>query len=430
MQTATITKAVESPRLLRFITAGSVDDGKSTLIGRLLHDSKAILADQFTAIERATAKRGFASAVDLSLVTDGLQAEREQGITIDVAYRYFATGKRKFIIADTPGHEQYTRNMVTAASTADAAIILIDARLGVQTQSRRHAYLASLLRIPHLIVAVNKMDLVGFDQTVFDRICKEFSAFAAKLGVEDVRFIPISALEGDNVVESSTRAPWYSGEPLLTILEGLPNAPISKGDSFRFPVQYVSRPNLPGFHDFRGYMGRVEGGRISRGDRVTILPSGLSSKIDSIVTLDGGLESAESGASITLTLADDIDISRGDMIVRYWANDTVPRVAREIDATLCWFDVEPLNTAHRFILKHTTRSVRCQIDAIEHRVDVNTLEQEKVETLKLNDISQVTLKLQQPIACDDYAVNRVTGSFILIDEFNNRTVAAGMIEQR
>lgn len=414
----------EQAELLRFITAGSVDDGKSTLIGRLLYDSKSIFEDQLSAITNTTRKRGM-TGVDLSLLTDGLQAEREQGITIDVAYRYFATPKRKFIIADTPGHEQYTRNMVTGASTANLAIILIDARKGVLTQSRRHAYLASLVGIPHLVVAVNKMDLVDYSQTVFDEIHKEFSAFADELKLRNVEYIPMSALNGDMVVDRGDNLPWYKGVTLMSFLEDIAIAHDVNLEEFRFPVQWVCRPQTEELHDFRGYMGRIESGCIQVGDAVTLLPSGLTSRIKEVLVYEGAIDQAAAPQSVTLTIDDHLDISRGDMLVK--TKDAPPRVTKEFDAMLCWLSEQPQDPQRKYLIKHTTRVVKAIISDIDYRVDVNTLKQEPVDTLKMNDIARVKFKVQQPLICDDYARNHATGSFILIDESSNNTVAAGMI---
>ena len=414
---------LEQAELLRFITAGSVDDGKSTLIGRLLHDSKSIFEDQLSAITNTTQKRGM-TGVDLSLLTDGLQAEREQGITIDVAYRYFATPKRKFIIADTPGHEQYTRNMVTGASTANLAVILIDARKGVLTQSRRHAYLASLVGIPHIVVAVNKMDLVDYSQTVFDDIHKEFSAFSDDLGLKNVEYIPMSALNGDMVVERGDNLPWYKGVTLMSLLEDVViDHDINLAD-FRFPVQWVCRPMTEELHDFRGYMGRIESGSVQVGDAVTLLPSGLTSRIKEVLVFEGPVEQAFAPQSVTLTIEDHLDISRGDLLVK---TAEMPRVTKEFDAMLCWLSEQSLDPQRKYLIKHTTRVVKAIVGSIDYRVDVNTLEQETVDTLKMNDIAQVKFKVQQPLICDDYVRNHATGSFILIDESSNNTVAAGMI---
>lgn len=409
--------------LLRFITAGSVDDGKSTLIGRLLHDSKSIFEDQLSAITHTSHRRGMEN-VDLSLLTDGLQAEREQGITIDVAYRYFATPKRKFIIADTPGHEQYTRNMVTGASTANLAIILIDARRGVLTQSRRHAYLASLVGIPHLVVAVNKMDLVDYSRDVFERICKDFGDFARDLELDNVVYIPMSALNGDMVVERGGNLDWFEGSTLMDLLESVPIDYDINLEDFRFPVQLVCRPQTEELHDFRGYMGRIESGSISVGDAVKILPSGLTSTIREIVTYDGNINDAVAPQSVTLTIEDHLDISRGDMLVK---PDNLPRITREFDAMLCWLSEQALDPRRKYLIKHTTRVVKALISQIAYRVDINTLDHETVETLKMNDIGRISLKVQQPLACDSYQRNHATGSFIVIDEISNNTVAAGMI---
>ena len=413
--------------LLRFLTCGSVDDGKSTLIGRLLFDSKTILADTLNAIEKTSAKRGM-TAVDLSLLTDGLQAEREQGITIDVAYRYFTTGTRKYIIADAPGHEQYTRNMVTAASTANLAIILVDARKGMLTQTRRHSYLASLVGIPHLLVAVNKMDLVDYDQAVFEKIKADYLAFAAKLDIRDVRFIPLSALNGDMVVERGTRLGWYEGPTLMQILEATPAAHTEKAEDFRFPVQFVCRPQdsaNPALHDYRGFMGRVESGEIAVGDAVTVLPSGLTSTVKAIEIGAEPIERAIHEQSVTILLADEIDISRGDMIVK---SAEQPRAVKQIDATVCWLSETPMSPARTYLLRHTSREVKAKIAKIDYRLDVNTLEREAIGALAMNDIAQLTLKLAQPIFADAYDRNRSTGAFIIIDESTNNTVGAGMID--
>ena len=409
--------------LLRFITAGSVDDGKSTLIGRLLYDSKSIFEDQLSSITNTSHKRGMTD-VDLSLLTDGLQAEREQGITIDVAYRYFATPKRKFIIADTPGHEQYTRNMVTGASTANLAIILIDARKGVLTQSRRHAYLASLMGIPHLVVAINKMDLVGYSSDVVKKISQEFAEFAAKLGLDNIVYIPMSALNGDMVVERGDNLSWYKGSTLMEVLENTPIDNDINLEDFRFPVQLVCRPKTKEFHDFRGYMGRIESGRISVGDEVTVFPSGLSSRIKEIVTYDGLLDHAIAPQSVTLTIEDHLDISRGDMLVK---TENAPHVSKKINTILCWLSETALDPKRKYLLKHSTRIVKAGVSKIDYRVDINTLNHEAVDTLKMNDIGCVELNVQQPLACDDYQKNHATGSFIVVDEASNNTVAAGMI---
>jgi sulfate adenylyltransferase subunit 1 len=424
MNTASET-VLKNAELLRFITAGSVDDGKSTLIGRLLHDSKSIFEDQLSAITRISQRRGSA-AVDLSLLTDGLLAEREQGITIDVAYRYFATPKRKFIIGDTPGHEQYTRNMVTAASTANLAIILIDARKGVLTQSRRHAYIASLVGIKHLVVAVNKMDMVNYSQQVFDDIREQFSGFCAQLNPSDIRFVPMSALHGDMVVDRGDHLPWYRGPTLLELLESVEIVRDTNLHDFRFPVQLVCRPGaLAELQDFRGYMGRIESGEIRVGDAVTLLPSGQSARIAGIATLDGPLPSAFAPQSVTLALDRHIDVSRGDMIV---AKSDTPRVAGEFQAMLCWLDGQALELGRKYLVKQTTRTVKGVLAKLDYRVDINTLQQENnVAQLGMNDIARVEIKVQQPIVCDAYTHNRATGSFILIDETSNSTVAAGMV---
>ncbi len=405
--------------LLRFTTAGSVDDGKSTLIGRLLYDSKAIFEDQLDAIARASKQRGDGH-VDLALLTDGLRAEREQGITIDVAYRYFATPKRKFIIADTPGHVQYTRNMVTGASTADLAIILVDARHGVLTQSRRHAFIASLLRIPHVVVAVNKMDLVGFDRAVFDAIEREFTAFSAKLDIHDLTFVPVSALLGDNIVERSANMDWYHGPTLLHHLEHVNIAADRNLVDFRFPVQTVIRPH----QNFRGYAGTVASGVVRPGEEVMVLPSGTSSHVKAVTTFEGDLEEAEAGQPVVLTLEDEIDVSRGDMLVR---PGNLPTVANEVEAMICWMSEQPLDRNRHYLLQHTTREVKAFVDEIVYRVDVDTLHRETVETLGLNDIGRVHVTTAQPLFFDPYRVNQETGAFILVDPFSHNTVAAGMI---
>jgi sulfate adenylyltransferase subunit 1 len=412
--------------LLRFMTCGSVDDGKSTLIGRLLFDTKTILADTLNQIERTSKKRGM-EAVDLSLLTDGLQAEREQGITIDVAYRYFSTGTRKYIIADSPGHEQYTRNMVTAASTANLAIILIDARRGVLTQTRRHSFLAKLVGIPHIIVAINKMDLVDHEQAVFDRICGEYRAFADEIGLGDVRFIPMSALNGDNIVDRGEAMSWYGGPTLLDILESAPAAHTERAEAFRFPVQYVCRPQAsdnPDLHDYRGFMGRVESGSVKVGDRVTALPSGQSSVVKRIELGAVSLPEAIHEQSVSILLEDEIDISRGDMLVPAAEQ---PTVTKEIEGMVCWFSETPLSPARTYLLRHTTRTSKAKIAAIDYRVDVNTLVQEPATTLAMNDIARIRLRLAQPLAVDPYTENRATGAFIVIDESTNNTVGAGMI---
>lgn len=410
--------------LLRFTTAGSVDDGKSTLIGRLLYDSKAIFEDQLEALERASMNRG-EEQINLSLLTDGLRAEREQGITIDVAYRYFATPKRKFIIADTPGHIQYTRNMVTGASTANAALILIDARNGVVEQTIRHCYLASLLQIPHVIVCINKMDLVGYEKGTFEKIKADLNRFSVKLDIRDMHFIPISALKGDNVVDRSTRMDWYEGPTLMFSLENLQISNDLNYADPRFPVQYVIRPNDDEFHDYRGYAGRVAGGIFRKGEKVMILPSGLTSVIESIDTMNGSLDSAFPPQSVAITLKDDVDISRGDMIVK---EDQLPQIGQDITAMICWLNERPMRPAAKYWIKHTTREARCIIRKVSFKVDINSLtKNESDQQIGLNDIAQVTLRTTQPLFFDSYKKNRITGSFILIDEGTNETVCAGMI---
>jgi sulfate adenylyltransferase subunit 1 len=409
--------------LLRFLTAGSVDDGKSTLIGRLLHDTRSILADALHAIEKTSRKRGH-ETVDLSLLTDGLQAEREQGITIDVAYRYFSTGTRKFIIADSPGHEQYTRNMVTAASTASLAVILVDARKGVVTQTRRHSYLAHLLAIPHLVVAVNKMDLVGWSRETFDRIVADYRDFAAKLGIGDVRFVPISALQGDMVVDRGANLGWYEGPTLLEILESAPTDGADAPARFRFPVQWVCRPQSAEHPDFRGYGGRVESGSVAVGDEVQHLPSGRTAVVKELLLGDRRLASAETGRSVTILLDRELDISRGDLLVR--AGEAPPQ-ARTLDAILCWLHERPLEQGRRYLVRHTTREAKAALAGIAWRIDVNTLERGAASSLALNDIARVSLKLAQPVFADPYAENRATGAFIVVDETTNDTVGAGMI---
>ena len=411
--------------LLRIATAGSVDDGKSTLIGRLLYDSKSIFEDQLKSIEEVSESRGD-EHTNLALLTDGLRAEREQGITIDVAHRYFSTPKRKMIIADTPGHVQYTRNMVTGASTANLAIVLVDARKGVLEQSRRHAFIASLLRIPHLVVAVNKMDLVDFDEGVFERIRAEFTDFAMRLEVQDLTFIPMSALLGDNVVERSENMPWYEGTTLLHHLEEVHIAGDRNMLDVRFPVQYVIRPQSTELHDYRGYAGTVSGGVMKPGDEVMVLPSGFTSTIAAIDTADGPVEEAFSPMAVTVRLADEIDISRGDMICR---PNNRPQVGQDIEAMICWMNESaPLASRNRYTLKHTTNSVRAMVQDIRYRLDVNTLHREEgVPRLELNEIGRVQLRTTQPLLFDEYRRNRATGSFILIDEATNVTVAGGMI---
>ncbi|MGY1837737.1 MULTISPECIES: sulfate adenylyltransferase subunit 1 [unclassified Modestobacter] len=407
--------------ILRIATAGSVDDGKSTLIGRLLYDSKAVFEDQYAAIERAS--RG--DYVDLALLTDGLRAEREQGITIDVAYRYFTTPRRTFILADTPGHVQYTRNMVTGASTADLAIVLVDARKGMVEQSRRHAFLASLLRVPHLVVAVNKMDLVDWSEAVYEGIREEFTAFATKLEVPDVTVVPISALQGDNVVTRSANMPWYEGTSLLHHLEHVHVASDRNLVDTRFPVQYVIRPQSDAFHDYRGYAGRVSGGVLRPGDEVQVLPSGLTTTIAGIDGPDGPVDAAFPPMSVTVRLADDLDVSRGDLICR---PQNAPQVTQDLDAMVCWMSDQPLQARQRLAVKHTTRSVRAVVKDVQYRLDVNSLHRDLTsDSLGLNDIGRVTLRTTQPLFVDDYHRNRATGRFILIDESTNATVGAGML---
>ncbi len=405
--------------LLRFTTAGSVDDGKSTLIGRLLFDSKSIFQDQMDQIENSSKLRG-EEGVNLALLTDGLRAEREQGITIDVAYRYFATPKRKFIIADTPGHIQYTRNMVTGASTADLAIILVDARKGVLTQSKRHAFISSLLQIPHVVVAVNKMDLVDYSQERYDEIVSDFRQFANRLEVDDITYIPMSALMGDNIVNKGDNMPWYDGATLLHHLENVKVGSRRNQIDFRFPVQYVVRPN----QDFRGYAGTISSGGIRKGEEVVILPSRLKSKIKSISTFENELEEAKSGDAVVLSIEDDIDISRGDMIVR---TQNVPQIATEAEAYICWMNELPLELDKSYIIQHTTRSTQAHVSAVTYRIDIDTLHREETDELQLNEIGRVKLKTAQPIFYDPYNSNNYTGSFILIDPSTNVTVGAGML---
>lgn len=410
--------------LLRFTTAGSVDDGKSTLIGRLLYDSKSIFEDQYESIKSTSEKRG-EEYVNLALLTDGLRAEREQGITIDVAYRYFATPKRKFIIADTPGHIQYTRNMVTGASTANAAIILIDARKGVIEQTMRHTYIASLLRIPHIIVCVNKMDLVNFSEEVFEKIKNDYTAFASKLDLRDIHFLPISALKGDNVVDQSQNMDWYKGSTLMYLLENLHIANDYNHTDARFPVQYVIRPMSNEYHDYRGYAGRIAGGVLKRGDDITVLPSGFKSKIKSIDIDNKTIDEAFAPMSVTITLQDEIDISRGDMIVK---SDNQAEAIQEIEVMICWLNEKKLQLNGKYALKHTTKDVRCVIKDVQYKVNISTLENvENDKEVGLNDIARLTIKTTVPIVIDKYKENRTTGSIILIDEATNVTVGAGMI---
>ena len=411
--------------LLRFTTAGSVDDGKSTLIGRLLYDSKSIYQDQYDAIKQATERRG-EEGINLALLTDGLKSEREQGITIDVAYRYFATPKRKFIIADTPGHIQYTRNMVTGASTANVALILIDARNGVVEQTRRHAIIASLLQIPHVVICINKMDLVDYDEVAYNKIQEDFEKFAAKLDVNDIHFIPISALMGDNVVNRSTNTPWYDGPTLMYYLE---NVHIASDHNFidtRFPVQYVVRPNKDDYHDYRGYAGRVAGGVMKKGDEVMLLPSGFTTKIAEINGPTGQQEEAFPPESVTLLLEEDYDLSRGDMIVR--ANNS-PTVTQDVEIMVVWFDQnKPLQVRGKYALMHTTQNIRCIVKEIRYKLDINTLHRNLEDNeINMNDVARVVLRTTKPLFVDAYRKNRITGSLILIDEGTNNTVGAGMI---
>jgi len=410
---------------LRFATVGSVDDGKSTLIGRLLYDSKSIFEDQLEHVETVSRRRGD-DYVDLSLLTDGLRAEREQGITIDVAWRYFATPRRSFIIADCPGHIQYTRNMVTGASNVDLAIVLVDARTGVVEQTRRHSLLVSLLGVPHMVICVNKMDLVGWDQARFDAIRGEFEAFAARLDLRDVTFIPISALSGDNVVERSTTMPWWDGTTLLHHLEHVYTASDSNRIDVRFPVQFVIRPQRAEHPDYRGYAGRVAGGVLAVGDEILVLPSGLTTTIIGIDTPSGPRESANPGDAVTLLLADDLSISRGDMMCR---PNNRPRSSQEIEAMLCWMDdARPLQTGRMYSLKHTTRLVRAKVNEVLYRLDISTLHRDPTATdLAINEIGRITLHTTQPLFHDDYHANRVTGCFILVDETSGQTAGAGMI---
>jgi len=410
--------------LLRFTTAGSVDDGKSTLIGRLLYDSKAIFEDQMEAIERASIDKG-ENQVNLALLTDGLRAEREQGITIDVAYRYFATPKRKFIIADTPGHVQYTRNMVTGASTANAAIILIDARNGVVEQTIRHSYIASLLQIPHIIVCINKMDLVNFGENVFEEIRRDFNSISDKLDIKDIRFVPISALKGDNVVDRSKNMDWYDGPTLMYLLEHLH---ISNDLNFmdaRFPVQYVVRPQSDEYHDYRGYAGRIAGGVFKTGEKVVVMPSGFTSTIKSIDSMNEKLDLAFPPQSVSIILEDDIDISRGDMIVK---EKSLPQVNQDITMMICWLNEKPMNLGGKYVLKHTTKDVRCVIKTVDYKVNINTLDKIYDDNnIGLNEIGQLTIRTTQPLLFDSYRKNRITGSVIFVDEGTNETVCAGMI---
>ena len=418
------TKGYLDMELLRFTTAGSVDDGKSTLIGRLLYDSKAIFSDQLEALEEASKRRG-EEYVNLALLTDGLRAEREQGITIDVAYRYFATPKRKFIIADTPGHIQYTRNMVTGASTANVALILIDARQGVVEQTIRHAFIASLLNIPHIIVCVNKMDLVDFNETVFEEIRLRFEGLTAKLDVRDIRFVPISALKGDNVVDRSKNMDWYQGPTLMFLLENIHIASDQNLLDFRFPVQSIIRPYSDNYHDYRSYAGRIAGGIIRKGDTIVALPCGLTSKVKSIDIFNGELEEAFAPQSVTLQLDDDIDISRGDMIVKV---DNLLQTSQDIDLMICWLHERPMVVGGKYHLRHTTNDARCVIKEVTYKVNINNLEEDYTDkSIKLNEIARIKIRSTKPLFYDAYRKNRITGSLILIDETTNETIGAGMI---
>jgi sulfate adenylyltransferase subunit 1 len=410
--------------LLRFTTAGSVDDGKSTLIGRLLYDSKSIFQDQYEAIEQASQQKG-EEYVNLALLTDGLRAEREQGITIDVAYRYFSTPKRKFIIADTPGHIQYTRNMVTGASTANLAIILVDARKGIQEQTHRHSFIASLLQIPHIVVCINKMDLVDWDQETYERIRAEYKGFASKLAVKDVHFIPISALMGDNVVTRSEKMGWYNGPTLLYLLESIHIGSDENHIDCRFPVQYVIRPQKTEYHDYRGFAGRIAGGIFKKGDRILALPSGFSTTIKSIETFEGPVDEAFAPMSVNILLEDEIDISRGDMIVR---ENNLPKTGQDIDLMICWMNERKIQLRGKYILRHTTKECRCMIKEVKYKMNINTLHRNEEDLeIGLNDIGRISIRTTAPLFYDSYRRNRNTGSVILVDEATNETVAAGMI---
>jgi len=410
--------------LLRFTTAGSVDDGKSTLIGRLLYDSKQIFEDQLEAIEQRSQQRGF-EHVDLSLLTDGLKAEREQGITIDVAYRYFATPKRKFIIADTPGHIQYTRNMVTGASTANVALILVDARKGVLEQTIRHSFIASLLQIPHLIICINKMDLVEYSEEAFNKVVDEFRHVSSKLDIKDVHFLPISALKGDNVVDKSQNMPWYQGSTLMYLLENIHISSDENHIDCRFPVQYVIRPQQTEYHDYRGYAGRIVSGIYKPGDKVKILPSGESAIIKTVELFGENIEEAYAPMSVTMTLDRDVDISRGDMIVR---ENNSPNIEQELDIMICWMNANKLQLGGKYAIRHTIKDARCVIKDIRYKIDINTLHRnENDKEIGMNDIARINIKTTVPLYFDSYRKNRYTGSVILIDEGTNETVAAGMI---
>jgi bifunctional enzyme CysN/CysC len=412
--------------ILRLATAGSVDDGKSTLIGRLLYDSRSVFTDQLESVERASRDRGD-DYVNLALLTDGLRAEREQGITIDVAYRYFATPRRKFIVADTPGHLQYTRNMITGASTANLALILVDARKGLVEQSRRHAFLASLLRVPHLVLCVNKMDLVDYAESVYEQIREEFTRFAARLDVGDLTVIPVSALTGDNVVSRSLAMSWYEGSSLLHHLENVHVASDRNLIDVRFPVQYVIRPQSDVHRDYRGYAGQVAGGVLKPGDEVMVLPSGFTTTIRSIDTADGPVEEAFPSMSVTIRLTDELDVSRGDMICRV---NNAPTVTQDVDAMMCWLADVPMRPGQKFVIKHTTRTARAMVKELHYRLDINSLHRDLgAAELGLNDIGRVRLRTTQPLLCDEYRRNRSTGGFVLIDEATNRTVGAGMVNE-
>ena len=410
--------------LLRFTTAGSVDDGKSTLIGRLLYDSKAIFQDQLEAVETASLKKGEKN-INLALFTDGLRSEREQGITIDVAYRYFATPKRKFIIADTPGHIQYTRNMVTGASTANLAIILVDVRNGIVEQTKRHSFIASLLQIPHIVYCINKMDLVDYQEDAYKKVKKELEDFSSKLDVNDIQFVPISALKGDNIVDRSTKMNWYDGSTLMYLLENIHIGSDQNHIDRRFPVQYVIRPQNKEHHDYRGYAGRIAGGVFKKGDKVTILPSGFNSIIKSIDTYDGQVTEAFAPMSVCMTLTDDLDISRGNMIV---AQNNSAEATQDIDLMICWMNKKELQLNGKYSLKHTSNDVRCIIKSIQYKININTLHKnEEDKSIGLNDIGRVKIRTTAPIFIDKHRRNRITGSLILIDEASNETVGAGMI---
>tara|TARA_B100002052_G_scaffold43020_1_gene35557 strand:+ start:173424 stop:174692 length:1269 start_codon:yes stop_codon:yes gene_type:complete len=418
------TKGYLDMELLRFTTAGSVDDGKSTLIGRLLYDSKAIFEDQMNQLEETSKQRG-EEGINLALLTDGLRSEREQGITIDVAYRYFATPKRKFIIADTPGHIQYTRNMVTGASTANLAILLVDARHGVIEQTKRHAFIASLLQIPHIAVCINKMDLVDYQKEKYDKIKLDFKKFSSRLEIKDVNFIPISALKGDNVVERSKNMEWYEGSTLMHLLENIHIGSDHNHVDCRFPIQYVIRPQSKDYPDYRGYSGRIEGGVFRKGDEITILPSGFSSKIKSIDTFNGPIKEAFSPMSVCMTLEDDIDISRGDMIVR---ENNQPKSKQDIELMICWMNSKNMIMRGKYTIRHTTQTARCIVKDVKYKIDINTLHRnESDKAIGLNDIGRISIRTTKPLFVDDYRRNRNTGSIILVDEASNETVAAGMI---